>query len=48
LQELNVSDFDCILFVGGAGAIKYLDNDVSYDLIKKADEKNLIIAAICI
>lgn len=48
LQELNVSDFDCILFVGGAGAIKYLDNDVSYDLIKKADDKNLIIAAICI
>lgn len=48
LDELNVSDFDSLLFVGGQGAIKYLDNKISYDIINNANDKNKVIAAICI
>ncbi|HOI60366.1 MAG TPA: DJ-1/PfpI family protein [Candidatus Pacearchaeota archaeon] len=48
LEEIDVSDFDCVLFVGGGGAIKYLDNNLSYDLLRKANKRNIIITAICI
>lgn len=48
LEEIDVSSFDCILFVGGSGAIKYLDNDLSYRIIQEANNKNLVVAAICI
>ena len=48
LNELNVSNFDSLLFVGGQGAIKYLDNKISYDIINNANNENKVIAAICI
>ncbi len=48
LSELNVSDFDALLFVGGVGAMEYLDNDLSYQLIRKANQENKIVSAICI
>ncbi|MDD4376482.1 MAG: DJ-1/PfpI family protein [Clostridia bacterium] len=48
LEEIKVSDFNCILFVGGGGAIRYLDNNLSYNLLRKANNENIVIAAICI
>ncbi|MFA5009083.1 MAG: DJ-1/PfpI family protein [Candidatus Paceibacterota bacterium] len=48
LDDLDINDYDAIIFVGGSGAIRFLDNEKSYDLIKKAENKNKIIAAICI
>lgn len=48
LDDLNISDYEAIIFVGGNGAIIFLDNEKSYNLIKKAQNENKIIAAICI
>jgi protease I len=48
IDNFNVSDFDAIVFIGGQGAIKYLDNDKSYAIARKAIEQNKILAAICI
>lgn len=48
LSELNVEYFDAIIFIGGPGAIRYLDNEQSYKLIKKAVKQNKILGAICI
>ena len=35
LDEVDVSQFDAILFVGGPGALKYLDNEKSIRLQKR-------------
>ncbi len=48
LNEADVSDFDAIIFIGGPGALKHLDNEDSYCLAREAVKKGKIIAAICV
>ncbi len=45
--EINVEEYNAIVFVGGKGAIKYLDNEDAYNIIKKISQK-IVLAAICI
>lgn len=46
INNINVDNFDAIVFVGGSGAVEFIDNNVSYGIIKKSKDK--IIGAICI
>ncbi len=46
VENLNPADFDAIVFIGGPGCLKYLDNEVSYNIIRGTLSK--ILAAICI
>lgn len=48
IEELKAEDYDAIIFTGGAGAIKYQNDPAVHKIIKEANEKNKIIAAICI
>jgi len=48
VSEINPADFDVIVFIGGPGALKYLDNEDSYQLAKKTISQNKVLAAICI
>jgi len=48
IDELNVKYFDAIVFIGGPGAIKYLDNERSYKIIREVVKQNKILGAICI
>lgn len=48
LKDLNTDDFDGIIFVGGPGAIKCLDNNISYSKIREGRNKDKLVAAICI
>jgi protease I len=48
LSALKVSDFDAIIFIGGPGAPKYLDNETSYKIAQDAVSQGKILAAICI
>ena len=48
IQDLKISDFDAIVFIGGPGALKYLDNEKSYKIIREAIEADKVLAAICI
>jgi len=48
VSEINPTDYDAVVFIGGPGALKYLDNDVSYELAKKTIAAGKILAAICI
>ncbi len=48
IEELDIDNFDAVVFVGGSGAIELLDNDISYSICQKCVEKNKILAAICI
>lgn len=48
LNQLNVSDYEAIVFIGGPGALKNLDNQTGYSLAQTAVQNNKILAAICI
>jgi protease I len=48
VSQINVDNFDAIVFVGGPGCPKYLDNEKTHKVAKEAIEKNKILAAICI
>ena len=48
LENLNLSDFDGIIFVGGPECLKYLDNENSYRVIREAVKEDKLLAAICI
>lgn len=48
LKALSVSMYDALIFIGGIGALKYLDNPSSYHLIQEALAQDKIIGAICI
>lgn len=48
LSEVNLADFDGIVFVGGVGAVEYFTSPLALDLIKEAEKAGKIIGAICI
>jgi len=48
VSEINPADFDAVVFIGGPGALKYLDNNVSYEIAQKTISAGKILAAICI
>ncbi len=48
LGDLDVSNFDAVVFVGGPGALDNLNNQDSYRVIREAVKQNKVLAAICI
>jgi len=47
-SNVNVSDFDVIVFIGGSGAPDNLDNQDSYKIAQDAVAQNKLLTAICI
>lgn len=48
LDRLIPGEYQGIAFIGGSGALDDLDNEISYDIIKKAINENILLGAICI
>lgn len=48
LDDLKVSDFDTVIFVGGSGAAKYIENDKCHQIAQETVSVNKVLAAICI
>lgn len=48
LDDLNVGDYEAIVFIGGPGAFDYIENEKVHRIAREAMEKNKILAAICI
>ena len=48
LSEAGIEDFDCLLFVGGAGAKAYWDDEVAHSLARAAVDSGKVVGAICI
>ncbi len=48
LQELKIEDFDAVVFIGGSGALEYIESALAHQLAHKAVEKEKILGAICI
>ena len=47
LKDVNVNNYNAIVFVGGVGAIAFMENNEAIELVKKAYEADKIVAAIC-
>ncbi len=48
LEDVNVDDYDAIVFVGGSGASEYWNNPLAHSIARKAEEKGKLLCAICI
>ncbi len=48
LDAVNVKDFDGLFFIGGPGALDYLDNEISYNLLRTWQKTGKPYGAICI
>ena len=48
VKNLNVANFDAVVFIGGPGCLQYLDNENSYKVARETIEKNKILGSICI
>ena len=48
IDNLKVQDFDAIVFIGGAGAYKYLEDPKCLQIALETIKKNKVLGAICI
>jgi protease I len=48
VMDINIADFDAIVFVGGEGATQYWDDPIAHKIAFDAVNAQKIVAAICI
>ena len=48
INDIDVAQFDGIIFIGGPGAMDHLDTQESYNLINQTVEQKKLLGAICI
>jgi protease I len=48
ISNINIKEFDVIVFVGGSGSSQYWNNPVAHKIAQDALSANKIVAAICI
>ena len=48
ISELAPADFDALMFVGGPGMVKHLDDEIFHSLAQQAFQTNKVLGAICI
>jgi protease I len=46
--NINIADYDAVIFVGGSGATEYWDNSTAHKIAKDAYSAKKIVGAICI
>lgn len=48
VENLNVQDYDAVLFIGGAGAVKYINDDKFHRVAQETVKAGRVLGAICI
>ena len=48
IENIVVGDYDVVIFVGGAGAREFFDNQAALKIAGEAVQKKKLLAAICI
>jgi protease I len=48
LKDVRVADYDAIVFIGGSGAIVYLENTDAHRIAQEAVQNRKLLAAICV
>jgi protease I len=47
-EDFDPKNFKAVVFVGGAGAVEYLDNQDFYEVVQKTEKEGVVLGAICI
>lgn len=48
VSDINPADFSAVVFIGGPGCLKDLDNEDSYKIARETVSQDKVLAAICI
>jgi len=48
VSDINIGEFDAVVFIGGPGCLISLDNEQSYNIAREAVSQNKLLASICI
>lgn len=48
LKDVDVKNYDAVVFIGGSGAVLYQNNSEAHRIIQDAKRENKFLAAICI
>ncbi len=48
IEQVNASDYDAVIFVGGTGASEYFDSPLAHRIATEADAAGKLVCAICI
>lgn len=48
IKDLNVDNFDAVVFVGGMGSSEYWDDKTAHEIARNTVEKDKLLSAICI
>ena len=48
VSQINVDDYDAVIFVGGPGARQYFNDPAALKIARDAAQKGKVLAAICI
>lgn len=48
LEDIIVSDFDAVVFIGGGGSSEYFDSPVAHSIAREAASTGKLLGAICI
>jgi protease I len=48
LNDVEVEDYDAVVFVGGVGAQMYYDDETAHNIARDAAEQDKVLSAICI
>lgn len=47
VSDINVADYDVVVFIGGPGCRQYWDDSVAHSLVREGESSGKIVAAIC-
>ena len=48
IDDINVSDYDAVVFIGGSGSSEYFDSPVAHSIAREAASSGKLLGAICI
>jgi len=48
LDELKVGDYNAVIFIGGPGAAKYIDDSQAHQIARETADSDKVLGAICI
>lgn len=48
IKDLRAADYDAVLFIGGPGAQKYIDDETCHQIAREAIKADKVLGAICV
>jgi protease I len=48
ISDVEVKNYDAIIFIGGGGAVQYQNNEIAQNICKEAIKQKKLLCAICI